>query len=279
MLLGALLLPALASAQTLEPPTVLVGAEARRDRIRYHFDNPSSADTSFLVPHFFEQTYDADNLWIVATARYTAGGVRFETSGGLAPSRLVRADDYDTFFNPGDVVLVSGTTGTARAQAMLVSQLAEVGRAGSVHISLGYRLRWDRFDFGVGHKTVTRNGLLSSATDVTSPEMTDSKVHELLAAFRTAPAIGSGWHLALSGEVSPLTLARLSVQLPEKYPEQDLVFFAKVFAASARVALVRPGTRWPVEIAVEAGRTWSYVSTAQLSRAAGGVGVTIGRSW
>ena len=266
---------------------MLVGVEARRDRIRYHFDNPSSADTSFAVPHFFEQTYDADNVWLVATARYTAG-VRMETSGGLAPSRSVRADDYDTFFDPGDVVIVSGTTGNASSQSLFVSQRADVGRAGPVQISLGYRLRWDRFDFGVGHKTVTRNGVLTAAADVTSPERTDSKVHELLVGFRAAPHLGpasptrgrdDGWHLALSGDVSPMTLARLSVQLPEKYPGQDLVFVAKVCVATARVALVRAGERWPIEVALQVERTWSYRSTDQLSRSAQSVVLSAGRTW
>ena len=267
---------------------MLVGVEARRDRIRYHFDNPSSAGTPFLVPHFFEQTFEADNVWLVATARYTCGGVRCETSAGLAPSRSVRADDYDTFFDPGDVVIVSGTTGNASSQSLFVSQRAEVGRAGPVQVSLGYRLRWDRFDFGVGHKTVTRNGVPTSATDVTSPEFTDSKVHELIVGFRAAPHLGlasptrgreGGWHLALSGDVSPMTLARLSVQLPEKYPGQDLVFFAKVAVATARVALARAGERWPIEVALQIERSWSYRSTAQLSRSAQSISLHGGHSW
>ena len=278
-----LTLPAsLARAQDPVPPaapaTLLVGVEARRDRIRYHFDSPSSADTSFLVPHFFEQTYDADHVWLVATARYSAG-VRMESSAGIAPHRTVRADDNDTFFDPGDVVIVSGTTGGASSRAFLVSQRADIGRAGPVQVSLGYRLRWDRFDFHVGHKTVTRNGVLIEAADVTSPEMTDSKVHELPVGFRAAPRLGGGWRLALSGEISPMTLARLSVQLPEKYPGQDLVFFAKVFASSARVALVRAGDRWPIEFAVQVDRTWSYRSTDQLSRSAHSVALSAGRTW
>jgi hypothetical protein len=164
-------------------------------------------------------------------------------------------------------------------RSLMVSQRAEIGRAGPVRVSLGYRLRWDRFDFHVGHKTVVRNGVLIAATDVTSPEMTDSKTHELLAAFEAEPALGGGWRLRVSGEISPMTLARLSVQLPEKYPGQDLVFFAKVCAASARIALVRAGQRWPIEIAVQVERTWSYRSTDRLSRSAQSVALSAGRSW
>lgn len=86
---------AVASSSVPDGPTFLLGVEVRRDRYRYHFDNPSSADTTFLVPHFFEQAYVADNVWLVATGRYTAG-VRWETSLGSAPLRTVRADDYDS---------------------------------------------------------------------------------------------------------------------------------------------------------------------------------------
>jgi hypothetical protein len=259
-------------------PQFLIGVDVRRDRVRYHFDNPSSADTPFLVPHFFEQQYVADNVWLMATGRYGAG-VRWETSIGAAPQRTVRADDYDTFFDPGDVVIVSGTTGGASIRSFLISQRADVGRAGPLQLSLGYRLRWDRFDFHLGHKTVTRNGVLIAATEDTSREMTDSQVHEVLVVFRAAPSLGGAWHLAVSGEISPTTLARLSVVLPDKYPGQDLVFLAKVLTTSARVALVRAGERWPLEIAMRVEHTWSYRSTAQLSRSVQSVTLNAGRAW
>jgi hypothetical protein len=261
-----------------EPAAILVGVEARRETIRYHFDNPSSFDTSFLVPHFFEQAYASSNVWLVAAARYTAG-VRMETSVGATPQRIVRADDYDTFFDPDNRVIVAGSTGDASSRAVLFSQMADVGRAGPVRMSVGYRLRWDRFDFHVGHTTTTRNGVLIAAGDVTSPEMTDSKLHEFLAGFRAARRLAGGWHLNVSGEMSPMTRARLSVQLPEKYPGEDLVFLARVFATSARVAIAHDGKRWPVEIAARVGRTWSYRSTERLSLSTLGIALSAGRAW
>jgi len=272
-----------ADAQDTRPATpddsqFLVGVEAQRDRVRYHFDSPSSVDTSFLVPHFFEQQYVADNVWLVATARYTAG-VRWETSAGAAPQRTVRADDYDTFFDPGDVVVVSGTTGDASMRSFRISQRADVGPVGPVQVSVSYRFRWDRFDFGVGHKTVTRSGMLIAASDDSSREMTDSQVHDVSVGFRAAPRLGGGWRLAVSGEAAPVTLARLLVQLPDKYPGQDLVFLAKAATTSARVALVRAGARWPLELAMQVEHTWSYRSDAQLSRSAQSVALSAGRSW
>jgi hypothetical protein len=275
--------PAAAPAAVAAPsastgPQFLIGVEARRDRFRYHFDNPSSADTPFVVPHFFEQQYVADNVWLVATGQYTAG-VRWETSIGTTPQRTVRADDYDTFFDPGDVVIVSGTTGDASIRSWLISERADVGRAGPVQVSLGYRLRWDRFDFQLGHKTVTRNGALIAATEDTSREMTDSQVHEILVGLRAARALSGAWRLAVSGEISPTTLARLSVELPDKYPGQDLIFLAKVVTTSARIALVRAGERWPLDIAMQVEHTWSYRSTAALSRSVQGVAFSAGRTW
>src|SRR5947209_12633915 len=35
--------------------------------------NPSSLDAAAVVPHFFEQRYIADNVWVDAEARYVAG--------------------------------------------------------------------------------------------------------------------------------------------------------------------------------------------------------------
>lgn len=269
---------AVAAPSVTDGPQFLVGTEARRDRFTYHFDNPSSADTPFTVPHFFEQRYVADNVWLVATGRYTAG-LRWETSVGTAPQRTVRADDYDTFFDPDDVVIVSGTTGGASIRSFRISQRADVGRAGPLQLSVSYRLRWDRFDFHLGHKTVTLNGVLIAASEDSSREMTDSQVHEVSVGFRAAPSLGGAWHLAASVDLSPATLARLSVKLPDKYPGQDLVFLAKVMTSSARIALVRAGARWPFEIVVQAERTWSYLPTAQLSRSTQAVALSVGRTW
>src|SRR5207249_4211890 len=53
-------------------PEVAFGVEVRRDRFQYHFENLSSIDTPFTVPHVFEQRYIADNVWAVASLRYVA---------------------------------------------------------------------------------------------------------------------------------------------------------------------------------------------------------------
>lgn len=58
-----------ASSPSLSDASVSVGYDVHRDHVRYEFENPSSFDTPFLVPHKFVQTYIANNQWVVATAR------------------------------------------------------------------------------------------------------------------------------------------------------------------------------------------------------------------
>ncbi len=230
---------------------VTVGAEYDRDRFTYHFDNPSTFDTAEPVPHFFEQRYDADNLWIVATARYRAG-IAFETTAGVTPTRSTTAEDYDTFVDPG-ATIVAGTTGAAMIGSWRIEQRAEVARAAAAVFSAGYRLRVDTTDFGVGENRVVRNGVLVSSAVVTSPEHTLSQMHEV---FVGATARG------FAAEIAPATLGRLLVQLPEKYPGQDLVFTAKVATGSVSFML----TRSRFTIGVRAQHAWSYSSAAALHR-------------
>jgi hypothetical protein len=257
---------------------VSIGVEAQRDRFTYHFDNPSSVDTPFPVPHFFEQRYVADNVWLVGAARYLAG-VRWETSGGITPLRTSTGDDYDTFFDPDGTVIVSGTTGGISIRSLRLSQRAELGRLGPVRLVAGYRLRIDRSDFQLGHKTVTRNGALVGATDVTTRETTSSQMHEALVGGVLARELADGWTLSLDGEAAPTAVGRLLVQLPDKYPGQDLVFLATVAAVSGRGTLARRVDRWTIEISVDAGHTWSFKSDAALTRDLLGAGVRVGRVW
>jgi hypothetical protein len=204
------------------------------------------------VPHFFEQTYDADNLWLVGSVRYRAG-VTLETSGGVTPSRSSTGTDYDTFFDPDGSVVVSGTTGPIEIHSWRIGQRAEIVRAGRVTIDTGYRLRVDLSDFGVGHKTVVRNGVVIAATDVTSPEHTSSQMHEVFI----------GVHLdGLAVQISPVTVGRLLIQLPEKYPGVDLVYIASGAAGAASYTV----TRARISAGVHVLYTWSYAASASLKR-------------
>ena len=90
--------------------SVTVGYEISVERLRYRFENPSMFDTLFLVPHAFTQSYRASNQWVVAAVAYRLGGDRFATEAGFTPRRRTRGSDFDTFNNPGDVI-VYGTDG------------------------------------------------------------------------------------------------------------------------------------------------------------------------
>jgi hypothetical protein len=72
--------------------------------------------------------------------------------------------------------------------------------------------------------------------------------------------------MKMEGQMAPTAVARLLVQLPDKYPGQDLVFLATIASATARVTAVRTAGRWPIELSLDAGRTWPYRSAAALSR-------------
>ncbi len=84
--------------------------------------------------------------------------------------------------------------------------------------------------------------------------------------------------LSVDGELTPLSIGRLAVRLPEKYAG-DVVFSAKVVGASGRATLARRGVRWPVEITLDAGRTWSYRAAARLICTQLGLRFAVGRAW
>lgn len=51
------------------------------------------------------------------------------------------------------------------------------------------------------------------------------------------------------------------------------------YGATARLSIARRRARWPVELSVDAGRTWSYRATERLKRDLLGARVAIGRTW
>jgi hypothetical protein len=252
--------PASAAAQS-----VSVGVEPAYDRFTYRFENPSSFDTPQPVPHFFEQSYVADNLWLVAAVRYTAA-VPWETSGGATFRRTLPASDFDTFFNPDGAVIVSGTNGDAEIQSFRVSQRAQVGRARAVVFGVGYTLRYDRADFLVGHKVVTRNGEVIQAFDVTTREMTSSIVQEFFFGADAGRALGPRWRVAIGGEAAPATTGRLAIELPDKYPGATLVFVANGLTATGRLTFNHDANRHPITLTIEALRGWGYSSDNSLAR-------------
>lgn len=254
------------------------GIEQTRDRARWHFDNPSSYDTTELVPHFFEQDYTLDNLWLTAEATYRAG-VDWHTSVGATAVRRATATDYDTFFNPDGVVWVSGTTGQAKVHSVRLAQAVDLGRIGRIRLTGGYSLRVDLADFLEGDRTDARNGVVVARQVVTSREFTSGQTHEVFIAGTHSSVLSSKWQLRVSGQAAPASIHRLAIRLPQKYPGRTLVFRTTNLTTSGRVELVRGNGRWPLTLSLSGIRTVNYSHRQTLDRSGVGLGAGIGRSW
>ncbi|OLC80221.1 MAG: hypothetical protein AUH72_12320 [Acidobacteria bacterium 13_1_40CM_4_65_8] len=124
---------------------------------------------------------------------------------------------------------------------------------------------------------MTRDGFLVEATDVTTREMTSSQLHEVLTGLTVALPLGRKWGLAIDTEIAPIALGRLLVQLPDKYPGQDLVFLAKVGTSTSHFTLARRTESWGLALVLDSARTWSYRSTAALKRRVAGFGIVLTR--
>ena len=274
-LLGVLVI---ALAATTTYAQVTVGTELTRERTTYHFDAPSSYDTSELVPHFFEQHYVLDNVWVELTAAYRAGA-DWKTSVGATPVRQAPATDFDTFYNPGGIVWVAGTTGDARVHSLRLEQEIELGRARGWRLSAGYRMQMDRADFLEGDRTDTRNGVLVSRQVVTTREYTNAQSHLMFVRASHTLSISPQWQVRLSGDASPAALHRLAIQLPDKYPGQTLVYSTANLGTTGRVDLARTHSNWPIAVHARVGRTWRYSAKQTVSRDLVGLGVSVGRTW
>lgn len=276
--IAALLVCCVLCTETAAVAQVRIGVEQARDRLRWHFDNPSSYDTTELVPHFFEQDYALDNLWLTADASYRAG-VDWHTSVGATPVRRATATDYDTFFNPGGVVWVSGTTGEATVHSVRLAQAVDLGRIGRIRLTGGYGLRVDLADFLAGDRTDARNGVVVTRQVVTSREFTSGQTHEVFIAGTHTSALSSNWQLLVCAQASPASIHRLAIRLPDKYPGQTLVYRTTNFTASGRVELVRGKGRWPLTLSLSAVQTVNYARRQTADRSGVSLGVGIGRTW
>ena len=271
--------PALAQAQDPNSfrPGFSLGYEARHDRFRYQFDNPSRFNTIDLVPHNFVQTYTADNQWATLRGRYRALGQTWETGFGVTPQRTTYGDDYDTFFQPDGNVIVSGTRGKVSMRSYEISQRLVLGEWKGVSPSVGYRYRRDRakFQFGTSFEIQSKPPSVI-IENLPINETTISQVHDILIGFHKGWAISREWSLVAEFDLSPTALARLTTILPEKYPGQKIVFLDKGLGVSSRLALVWNKERFPLEIYFDYGRNWSYESSGELRRESSALGIRIG---
>jgi hypothetical protein len=272
MTVFANVLPVVWLLASLQPPAVAPGTdhagitvrvERRAERFTYRVENPSNFEPGPLVPHFFEQIYDADNAWLFVTAQYRLFGEPASTEVGVTP-RVTRAgSDVDTFFQPSGDVITSGTRGHVRLESLAIQQRIEMarGRYWALGVTAGYRR--SEMDFLPSDRIVTRSLPPSETREpVGGDETTWSHVVESGVTLRAPFDVGGGWRLIVDGEGLPLTRARLTISLPLKYPGELIRQDTFSFGARGRLAVERLTGRVSLGASLTLGGAWGYQSGA-----------------
>jgi hypothetical protein len=266
--LGRLLHAQTAAGAPDDPPDhvqIRAGYEVHRDHFRYTFENPSNIDTAFPVPHSFTQRYVANNQWVFGSARYAIRDDVMQTEFAIAPERQTPGSDLDTFYDPNDDVVVSGTAGDVMLRSLRFAQWSE-GRLFGLPWRVGYAFRRDRSQFLPTDRIVTHSNPASAARSATfGHETTISQVHEIPIEVSRAWNVSSAWRFVPNAELSPLIFARLITKLPDKYPGQDIIFDAKAIGAGAGIKFERR-QGLPIVLAVQIGQSWGYRSARQFRR-------------
>jgi hypothetical protein len=269
--------PQTATAAGTGTPRATIELSRSRDTYHYHFDNRSRFDTAETVPHYFEQDHRVDATWISGRARYDWAGRTWETDGGVAPGAEGTGSDYDTFFNPDGNVIVYGTTAVTSAFSLFAGQTVELGERGGFRARVGYRYERDQADYHASF-SVTTMTRPPSRTEFwnTSRETTVSELHEIRFGLSRSLRPDTRWHVRLVADVSPASLARLTTLLPDKYPDDPIVFVAKSIVLDASLeANYRRGTAAFGVVAGYSG-AWNYSSANAFSRQAFRVGGYVG---
>jgi len=255
------------------PPRVVfsAGVERRVEHVRYHFTDASSFDTTALVPHFFEQAYDASNTWISVAADYRLAGAAARTEVAFTPRVTTPGSDLDTFVDPSGDVIVSGTNGFVS-----LGSLAVVERLGittwhgwTIGVAVGYRR--SRADFPPDFVIVTHTIPPSiTRTFSTDHETTISQVIESGFIGDAGWHLGGAWRLSASVDALPITRGLLTVSLPGKYPGKGTTAAASAFGARGRLAIERAFGGVTAGAGATFGGVWSYEpSSAYRTQSAG----------
>ena len=245
---------------------VYAAYEGARDRFAYRFENPSSFQDGELVPHYFVQTYWADNHWLLTGVQWHIGGRSLRSEFAMTPQRTTRGDDFDTFLPPSGDVAVFGTTGNVSLRSWRVRQTISLARAAGLLWHIGYVYRRDRSVFHLGQKIVTHTMPPSREESITTDrETTTSSVHEVLVGVQREWSISPLWRASIAIEGAPTTNAALTTILPDKYPGREILFNAIVATVSPTFTVTRAG-RWPLSLSVSGSQTFSYVDSRQFDR-------------
>ena len=240
--------------------------EQRHERYWYHFDNDSAFDTTELVPHYFEQHYESGPAWLLLTATYRLGEAAASTEVGYSPEVTTFGSDIDTFFQQGGDVVTAGSRGDVFLQAFSVTERLGLvtWRGWETGVAIGYRR--SRARFPPDDRIITHSQPPSETREFTTArETTVSRVIE--SGFTTSGrfAMSGGWRLTVRADLLPLTRAKLSISLPDKYPGEDISAEAQALDANVRVSFERRG-RVNVGAAIDAGGAWGYKKTQSYGR-------------
>jgi hypothetical protein len=256
--------------------SIFVRYEYRYDRSRYRFENPSSFNTPFTVPHFFEQHYRADNQWLIAGARYHLFDSIAETEFGLTPQRVSVGDDYDTFFQPEGNTVVYGTTADISLRSLRFSQRLESRPVRGWVARVGYIYQRDRSIFHPSLSTTTQTAPPSvSSFWNTDRESTISEVHEVAVGAARSFVLSPRWTVDAVADLAPIRLAKLTTILPDKYPGQDIVFLSKGFSFTPGLVAGWRRARLAVDVAIAYSTTWNYRSSDQFHRTTAAAGIRV----
>ncbi len=247
---------------------VSLGLGVSGDRMTYHFTNPSSWDTPFLVPHFFEQSYRSTAPMLTARIR----AQRWELEAGVTAVRNARGSDYDTFFQPSGDVVVHGTTTDVAIRSWRV---ADFVRSGNWRVGLAFA--HDQMKFPTSLSTTTHSSPPSTTTSLsTTLESTASDVLELRGGIVRARDLNDRWRVTAGVDVAPLTFARLTTYLPDKYPGQPIRFSATGASANANVTAEWRARRAVITFGGELGHSWHYKSASSFTRSRAGASILFG---
>lgn len=259
-----------AAAQSIE---VTTGIE-RRD-YSYRFENDSSFDTPFLVPHFFEQRYEVTGPEVGMRVRYRVFGLPGSTAVTLMPERRAFGSDFDTFFQPGGDIATSGTAGDVDLAGVGIEQTIDFITRDDW--AIGFRVAWrrDRADFLPADRVVTHTQPPSETREwTTDRERTVSRTLESGLQARWHPLSTGPWSLDIAAHVSPTMHTRLLTQLPDKYPGRDIVFDALAWSAGAEGSLLRRIGRLQAGVWMSIERAGSYRQSARFERSVLAAGVS-----
>jgi hypothetical protein len=257
-----------------------LGAGVRRLDYAYRFENDSSFDTPFLVPHFFEQHYRRTAPEVRLRARYRVGTNDMVTALTVAPAGSGFGSDFDTFFQPDGDIARSGTAGGVTLGSAGIEQTISVARNDRGRLAVLLAWRRDRADFLPADRVVSHTRPPSETREhTTDRETTVSQTFEVgLEAARDWRPAQSSWQIHTAARLVPALRGRLLVRLPDKYPGRDIVFSAAGWSVGGSLEASRRAGRATVGGWIALARSGAYRRSARFARteAAAGLSVALG---